>query len=77
MLEVYSVKDTLAEKGCPIDMKTIKKALLIHEEPLRVPGTFVYPNPGEGLMKNPWPKKKKKSKKKKGKKKWYIFVCKF
>jgi len=68
MLEVYSVKDTLAEKGCPIDLKVIKKALLIHEEPLRVPGSFIYPTPGLGLMKNPWTKKKKKAKKGKKKK---------
>lgn len=57
----------MAEKGCPVDLKIIKMALLIHEEPLRLPGTYVYPSPGEGLMKNPWPKKKKKAKK--GKKK--------
>ena len=52
-------------------MKVIKRALLLPDEPLRVPGTFVYPNPGVGLMKNPWPKKVKK---KKGKKKKEIFI---
>lgn len=68
MLEVYSIKERLARDGCTANLKTIKKALLVPEEPLRVPGTFEYPNPGVNLMKNPWPKKKK-GKKKKGKKK--------
>lgn len=67
MLDVYSIKETLAERGCPIDLRTIKKALLIPEEPLRLPGSFVYPTPGATLMKNPWPKKAKKKKGKKGK----------
>lgn len=40
---------------------------MLPEESLRLPGTFVYPNPGINLMNNPWPKqtKKKKGKKKK------------
>jgi hypothetical protein len=38
MLEVHSVKESLAAKGCPVDIKVIRKALLIDEEPLRVPG---------------------------------------
>lgn len=67
MLEVYSVKETLAERGCPIDLKVINKALLIPEEPIRYPGTFLYPHPGANLMKNPFAKKAK-AKKKKGKK---------
>ena len=68
MLEVYSVKETLAERGCPIDLKVINKALLIPEEPIRYPGTFLYPHPGANLMKNPFAKKAK-AKKKKGRKK--------
>lgn len=76
MLDVYSIKETLAERGCPVDLKIIKKALLIQEEPLRQPGTFVYPTPGATLMKNPWPKKAKKKKGKKGKKWSYLFIMK-
>lgn len=68
MLEVYSIKERLARDGCQAQLKTIKKALLVPEEPLRVPGVFSYPDPGVNLMKNPFPKKKKK-KKGKGKKK--------
>lgn len=40
MLEVYSIKERLAQDGCPANLKTIKKALLMPEEPLRVPGVF-------------------------------------
>ena len=77
MLEVYSVKETLAERGCPIDLKVINKALLIPEEPIRYPGTFLYPHPGANLMKNPFAKKAK-AKKKKGKittAHWCFQVC--
>jgi hypothetical protein len=63
-----SIKERLAEDGYQANLKVIKKALLIPEEQLRIPGEFVYPHPGSNLMKNPWPKKTKK-KKKKGKKK--------
>lgn len=69
MLEVYSIKEKLAQDGCPANLKVIKKALLQTEEPLRVPGQFTYPDPGVGLMKNPWPKKKKSKKGKKKKRK--------
>lgn len=68
MLDVYNIKERLARDNCVANLKTIKKALLVPDEPLRVPGEFKYPDPGVNLMKNPWPKKKK-GKKKKGKKK--------
>ena len=68
MLDVYNIKERLARDGCAANLKTIKKALLVPDEPLRVPGEFKYPDAGVNLMKNPWPKKKK-GKKKKGKKK--------
>ena len=67
LLDVYSIKDRLARDGCPTPLKVIKRAMLMSEEPLRVPSGFSYPNPKVGLMVNPWPKKKKKSKKKKKK----------
>lgn len=67
LLDVYSIKDRLARDGCPTPLKVIKRAMLMSEEPLRVPSGFQYPNPKVGLMVNPWPKKKKKSKKKKKK----------
>lgn len=67
MLDVYSIKERLARDGCPTPLKTIMRAMLISEEPLRLPSAFSYPNPRTGLMANPWPKKKKKSKKKKKK----------
>lgn len=38
MLEVYSIKERLARDGCTANLKTLKKALLMPEEPLRVPG---------------------------------------
>lgn len=69
MLDVYSIKERLARDGCQAQLKTIKKALLVPDEPLRVPGTFQYPHPGVNLMKNPFPKKKKKKGKGKKKKK--------
>ena len=68
MLEVYSIKERLARDGCNVDLKTIKKALLIPDEATRVPGLFSYPDPGANLMKNPDPKKKKGKKSKKKKK---------
>lgn len=40
MLDVYSIKERLARDGCQAQLKTIKKALLVPDEPLRVPGTF-------------------------------------
>lgn len=40
MLEVYSIKERLARDGYNCDLKTLKKALLIPDEPVRVPGTF-------------------------------------
>jgi hypothetical protein len=43
--------------------------LLIPEDAIRVPGTFIYPNVTAGLMVNPFPKKTKKKKGKKGGKK--------
>jgi hypothetical protein len=68
MLDVYNIKERLARDGCAANLKTIKKALLVPDEPLRVPGEFKYPDAGVNLMKNPWPKRKR-GKKKKGKKK--------
>lgn len=67
MLEVYSIKERLAHDGCPANLKTLKRALLMPEEGSRCASAFSYPNPKSGLMANPWPKKTKK-KKKKGKK---------
>ena len=72
MLEVYSIKERLARDGQPCNLKILKKALLIPDEPLRVPGTFQYPSPGVNLMINP-DKKVKKKKKKGKKKKWNSF----
>jgi hypothetical protein len=43
--------------------------LLLPEDDIRTPGSFVYPNPSAGLMVNPFPKKKGKKKGKKGGKK--------
>jgi hypothetical protein len=36
---------------------------LIPEESTRIPGSFIYPTPGAGLMHNPFAKKAKKKKK--------------
>ena len=71
MLEAYSIKERLARDGVQANLKTIKKAMLLPEEPVRSnPSAFLYPSCGHGLLVNPYPAKKKKGKKgKKGRKK--------
>ena len=49
-----------------MSMNVLKRAMMIPEEIEWKPGDRVYPDPGHGLMINPFPKPKKK---KKGKKK--------
>ena len=66
MVEIQLVKDKLARDGCPMSMTTLQRAVTRPEEIEWLPGERKYPNPGESLMKNPFPKPKKK---KKGKKK--------
>ena len=76
MIELMSIKERLAHDGCHSNMKVLQRALLLPEDDIRTPGSFVYPNPSSGLMVNPFPKKKAKKKGKKGKKKkwWCIFL---
>jgi len=55
-------------------MKVLQKAIMMPEEETYLftedfKGPSKYPDAGEGLMKNPFPKKKKKKKGRKGKKK--------
>ena len=69
MLELMSIKERLAHDGCHSNLKVLQRALLIPEDAIRVPGTFIYPNVTAGLMVNPFPKKTKKKKGKKGGKK--------
>jgi hypothetical protein len=69
MLELIGIKERLAHDGCHSNLKVLQRALLIPEEDIRVPGSFIYPTPSAGLMVNPFPKKKSKKKGKKGGKK--------
>lgn len=64
MEEVQIIKERLAHDGCFVNLKVLKKALLMPEEPLRIPSSYVYPTPKAGLMINPNPKVAKKKKKK-------------
>ena len=68
MEEVLTVKDCLAREGLNVKLDTIRNALIMPEEPSRIPGQFVYPSLKVGLLQNPWPKVAKKKKGKKGKK---------
>lgn len=61
-----SIKEELATRGHPIDLAKLQRAILMPEEEYYMLNHPKYPNPGNNLMKNPFPKeKKKKSKKKK------------
>ena len=62
------IKDRLAKDGCHINMNVLRRAMQIPEDIEWQPGTREYPDPTQGLMANPFPKKKKE-KGKKGKKK--------
>jgi hypothetical protein len=55
----------------PVSVAVLRRAMMIPEdiEFREKPGESKYPDPGFGLMINPFPKAKKKGKKKKGKKK--------
>ena len=66
MTECEKIKMKLATDGCPMSMAVLERAVMIPEDVEWLPGKREYPNAGQGLMVNPFPKPKKK---KKGKKK--------
>ncbi len=69
MIEVESIKTRLDQDNCPQSVAVIARALIIPEKLEFNPETRKYPSPEDGLMINPFPKKKAtKGKKKKGKK---------
>lgn len=76
MKEIEQIKERLAKDLCPQSMTILQRAVLITEECEYVPRVYKvedddklrrYPKIQEGLMVNPFPKKKKKGKKKKKK----------
>ena len=67
-MEIQQIKNKLSNSGCQIDVATLNRAVMMPEDCEWKPGERSYPNPGAGLMVNPFPKVKKK-KKGKGKKK--------
>lgn len=69
MIEVESIKTRLDQDNCPQSVAVIARAVIIPEKLEFNPETRKYPSPEDGLMINPFPKKKAtKGKKKKGKK---------
>jgi len=66
MVEMQQINEKLSRDGFPISMTTLNRAMMVPEEIEWKPAERVYPDPGYGLMINPFPKPKKK---KKGKKK--------
>ena len=66
--EAKAIKETMAREKIPIDVrKVLERSMMIPSELDCLPEAKQYPEPGHGLMKNPFPatKKKKKGKKKK------------
>jgi hypothetical protein len=69
MKEVESIKSRLDKDNCPQNIMTIQKAILMPDRLEVNAETRKYPTPEQGLLINPFPKKKAtKGKKKKGKK---------
>lgn len=68
-IECRKIKEKLASDGCQVSMNTLERAVMVPSDMEFVPGQKKYPDCGEGLMVNPFPKAKKKKKGKKGKKK--------
>lgn len=71
MLEKEEKKIDKSTWARPVSVAVLRRAMMIPEdiEFKEVPGERKYPDPGFGLMENPFPKPKKKGKKGKKKKK--------
>ena len=65
--EAKQIKEVMAREKIAIDVRRVlERSMMIPSEPDQLPEEKKYPDPGVGLMKNPFPpaKKKKKGKKK-------------
>ena len=69
LAEMTKIKEKLSRDGCPISMTVLQRAVMIPEDIEQNPEDKIYPDAGQNLMINPFPKPKKKKKGKKGKKK--------
>jgi len=66
--ETKAIKEGMAREKIPIDLKKLERQMQFPPEIDMAPQDKQYPDPGYGLMVNPFPATKKKKKGKKGKK---------